>query len=162
MVWNGSGTLAGRDLSNLINSLWARAEESSEEILCLASCTAQVLFLSLCKPNMGWTVFPYTQQTACTIALFSGHLDTDITRQSPKSYKKRINRGGKLLFTTSPIHLWIRRTIWVLLFLEPSLYYKRFKIFIYHSILLFSMPCQMKGNTCTFYSWTSYWQHIMN
>lgn len=41
-VCNSTGRLAGRDLSNLINSLWARAEESSQEILCLTSHTAQV------------------------------------------------------------------------------------------------------------------------
>lgn len=84
VVCLGSGSPAERDLSNLINSLWAWAEESSEEILCLTSCTAQVLqvlFLSLCKPKMGWTVFPHTQQTACTVVLFSRHLNTDINRQ---------------------------------------------------------------------------------
>lgn len=74
-VSNSTGRLAGRDLSNLINSLWARAEESSQEILCLTSHTAQVwplLFWSLWKPNMGWTVFPNKQKTTCTISLFMG------------------------------------------------------------------------------------------
>lgn len=34
VVCHGSRRLAERDLYNLMNSLWARAEESSEEILC--------------------------------------------------------------------------------------------------------------------------------
>lgn len=41
---------SGRALANLIKSLWAGAEESTEEILCSTSCAAEalrVLFLSL-------------------------------------------------------------------------------------------------------------------
>lgn len=123
-VCNSIGRLAGRDLSNLINSLWARAEESSQEILCLTSHTAQVwplLFWSLWKPNMGWTVFPYKQQTTCTISLFCG-LFVMISRPSLTSYKVRIERGEELLVTAALITLWIRAPFWVLLCC-CSLYY---------------------------------------
>lgn len=41
------GRLAEADLSNLIKSLWSRAEESREESLCLTGCSAPMLFLTL-------------------------------------------------------------------------------------------------------------------
>lgn len=53
VVGHVGGRLAERDLSNLIKSLWSRAEERSEEILCLTGCSARMLFLSLSRAANG-------------------------------------------------------------------------------------------------------------
>lgn len=63
------GRLAERDLSNLIKSLWGRAEESREEILCVTGCSARMQFLSLDGAVMAQTGPAHIHQTAGTTVL---------------------------------------------------------------------------------------------
>lgn len=77
VVGHVGGRLAETDLSNLIKSLWSRAEESSEEILCLTGCSARMLFLSLSRAVVEQTVSAHIHQTAGTVVLLKRDLEAE-------------------------------------------------------------------------------------
>lgn len=97
VVGHVGGRLAETDLSNLIKSLRSRAEESSEEILCLTGCSARILFLSLSRAVVAQTVSAHIHQTAGTVVLLKRDLDAETLSWGGRGEQTRLEEPLEFL-----------------------------------------------------------------